>query len=302
MKPKFTFYQLWRIVNPAVLYFCIMYLVQIVGKFVLEEFVMDRYIDYIFNGSMTISEARQAWREFAANSVLVMNLISGLIAIPIMIKLMKLDERADKINGIFRKFEVINQWTFLLIIPLAFFLMLAGNEFVSLASYFMPKSWINTYSGTEEVLTSGSIYIKVASAVIVAPVIEELVFRGLIYKRIKRVSNATIACVLSALMFGVFHFNVIQGIYATILGLGLAFVMEKYDSIIAPIFLHMTANSVSMFVSELVKNVDTAGQQVVQSEPQIINTLLIMTLINTAFSVIFLLVIKKTVRVRPVVD
>ena len=62
-----------------------------------------------------------------------------------------------------------------------------------------------------------------------------------------------IAIVVSALFFGLFHLNVVQGLYAFIIGLLLAYVYEKYKSIWAPILFHVAANSVSIFLTEVIE-------------------------------------------------
>jgi len=49
-------------------------------------------------------------------------------------------------------------------------------------------------------------------------------------------------CNISALLFGVFHGNIVQGIYGTLMGLLIAYVYEKYDNFIAPVIIHVAAN------------------------------------------------------------
>ena len=77
---------------------------------------------------------------------------------------------------------------------------------------------------------------------IVSPFAEEAVFRGVIYNRMKRCFNYPIALVVSALLFGCYHGNVVQAVYGTILGALIAYVYEKYDSFAAPMLFHSIAN------------------------------------------------------------
>ena len=72
-----------------------------------------------------------------------------------------------------------------------------------------------------------------------APVIEELVFRGLI---LHYCSGFMAANLIQALLFGLYHGNVIQGIYAFIFGLLLGFIAIKTDSLIIGMLLHMIIN------------------------------------------------------------
>jgi hypothetical protein len=78
---------------------------------------------------------------------------------------------------------------------------------------------------------------------IVAPITEEMVFRGVFLKGFSVVSQR-FGIFISALFFGLAHGNVLQGLNAFILGLYLAYVATKYNSILPNILMHICANSV----------------------------------------------------------
>lgn len=80
------------------------------------------------------------------------------------------------------------------------------------------------------------------SVVVLAPIIEELLFRGLIYGRLRQAMGTGSAIFLSSLVFGVFHGNVIQGIYAFFIGLILATVYERTDSLLFAMLGHGLIN------------------------------------------------------------
>ena len=86
---------------------------------------------------------------------------------------------------------------------------------------------------------------------IAAPVLEELFFRGMIYKRLRDIVNVKAAIIISALFFGAFHGNLVQLVYAFIIGLMLAYVYEKFKTIWVPIVFHMGANLISILITEL---------------------------------------------------
>ncbi len=77
---------------------------------------------------------------------------------------------------------------------------------------------------------------------IVTGILEEVVFRGLIYNTIKKASSVKIAVFLSAVIFGAAHMNIEQFFYTSLLGALMAVVYEKYGTIIAPIIIHATFN------------------------------------------------------------
>ncbi len=77
---------------------------------------------------------------------------------------------------------------------------------------------------------------------IVSPLAEEVVFRGIVYNRLRRQYTRWIAIVGSALLFGLYHGNAVQAIYGFILGLLIAVLYEKYGSFTVPVLLHSAAN------------------------------------------------------------
>ncbi|MBD5473142.1 MAG: CPBP family intramembrane metalloprotease [Lachnospiraceae bacterium] len=77
---------------------------------------------------------------------------------------------------------------------------------------------------------------------ILSPVVEEAVFRGLIYNRMKRCFNPNIALICSALIFGAYHGNIVQALYGAILGFLIAYTYERYGSFAAPVIFHGVAN------------------------------------------------------------
>ncbi len=77
---------------------------------------------------------------------------------------------------------------------------------------------------------------------IISPIAEEAVFRGLIYNRMKRCFSYGIALVISSLLFGCYHGNLVQAVYGTLLGLLIAYAYELYQSFAAPVIFHSVAN------------------------------------------------------------
>lgn len=77
---------------------------------------------------------------------------------------------------------------------------------------------------------------------VLSPIAEETVFRGLIYNRMKRGFRYEIALIVSALLFGCYHGNLVQAVYGTVLGLLIAYMYELYQSFAAPVLFHAVAN------------------------------------------------------------
>lgn len=95
--------------------------------------------------------------------------------------------------------------------------------------------------------------IALFAILVAAPIIEEFVFRGIFYTYLRNKLGKKKGIVLSAAVFAAFHFSIDQGLsnfslLASLfsLALFLAFLYERQRSLIAPIALHMTFNSISV--------------------------------------------------------
>ncbi|MGL6199873.1 MAG: lysostaphin resistance A-like protein [Lachnospiraceae bacterium] len=80
--------------------------------------------------------------------------------------------------------------------------------------------------------------------VIIAPVIEEVIFRELLIKLLKLLTflRPWAVVLISAILFGICHADVIQKLYAFALGVILAIIAQKYGTINYGIVIHMIVN------------------------------------------------------------
>ncbi len=90
-------------------------------------------------------------------------------------------------------------------------------------------------------MNSGVFVIYFIYAVILGPITEEILFRGMVLKNLS-VVDEKFAIFFSSFLFGLFHENVLQMITATLLGILLAYTAIKTDSIILPTLLHIFNN------------------------------------------------------------
>lgn len=82
-------------------------------------------------------------------------------------------------------------------------------------------------------------------AAIVAPVFEELIFRGVILEGFLKRYKPGYAILWSALLFGIMHLDPVQGSFAFIVGLLLGWVFWKTRSLFLCILLHAFNNSIA---------------------------------------------------------
>ncbi len=163
-------------------------------------------------------------------------LIAALICIPIYYRIYKKD---CKLAGEAKRNIPMGNKDCLAIIISGATLAIALNNIISLT----PLPYVFTgYEDTNEVLFSGGMLLQILSAGIFGCIVEEISMRGVAYLRMKRYWGKRRAIILSAAVFGIYHLNVVQAVYAFFLGLFFAWVYERYNSLWAPIIAHMSAN------------------------------------------------------------
>lgn len=75
-----------------------------------------------------------------------------------------------------------------------------------------------------------------------SPLAEEMIFRGVIFNRFKRYLPVTISGVISAVLFGIYHGNVVQALYGFIVGCLFAWIYHKRGSFVETVALHGIMN------------------------------------------------------------
>ena len=78
---------------------------------------------------------------------------------------------------------------------------------------------------------------------LVSPLAEEVVFRGLIYNRMRRYFGKALSVIVCGVMFGIYHGNLVQGIYGAVLGIAITYSYEWFGSFFAPVWFHACANT-----------------------------------------------------------
>ena len=83
----------------------------------------------------------------------------------------------------------------------------------------------------------------VIATLILPPLVEETIFRGLILQYLRKAGACFIvANLLQSVLFGIFHMNLVQGVYAAFLGFLLGYLAWRYQSLIVPMAMHALFN------------------------------------------------------------
>lgn len=95
-----------------------------------------------------------------------------------------------------------------------------------------------------------------AAAIVVAPLCEEIVFRGYFYPVLKKFAGIWPAAICSSLVFAAAHGNLTAFLPLLIFGGLLVFIYEKTGSIWAPMAVHLCFNSLTVIVQMLARHYD----------------------------------------------
>lgn len=123
---------------------------------------------------------------------------------------------------------------------------LAFNILVGIIQIQSPR-----YEKVEAIQYSVPIWLGLILYGIISPFVEEIVFRGLTYNRMRRFFGIPLSVIVTALLFAGFHGNLAQFLYALCMGVLLALCYEWVKSFAAPLVFHMAANIVVFVVSSL---------------------------------------------------
>ena len=171
-------------------------------------------------------------------------LLAAFVCIPIYYRMYRKDQETA---GEAKKNIPMDNKDYLAVIISGAALALAMNNIISLTPL---PIWFPGYEETNAVLDGGGMILQILSAGIFGCIVEEISMRGVVYLRMKRYWSKQTAMVLSALIFGIYHLNVVQAVYAFVLGLFFAWIYERYDSLWAPCIAHMSANLFIILLAE----------------------------------------------------
>ena len=105
-----------------------------------------------------------------------------------------------------------------------------------------------SYKEAESYLYMAAFPVQILSSGFLIPLAEEIIFRGLGYASLREKLPFWLSAVLSAALFGLYHGNLPQGVYAFLIGLAVAWLYEVFRTLLAPYLFHVSANLLSLSV------------------------------------------------------
>ena len=231
----------WELFGPIILKVVVSLLVEAI---VVAVFTMKYLPDA--SASMSMEQLMAYVEEDVYKYIVEITAISALATIPFLILMRSNDRKKEKAMGLVPNNRApLSKYVYVAVISIVFSLALNNIVLLSdLAEYSI------AYQEAAEALYAPSLIVQILCLGIVTPIMEEYIFRGLIFKRLRNRLPVARAIISSALFFGIYHGNLVQMIYGTLSGILLAYLYEKYGSLKAPILAHMLMNTVACILTE----------------------------------------------------
>lgn len=224
-------------------YFALYFGVQIVVSIVAEIVILVNYV--AGGGDLDPDIMMNALIGSVNKNAMLLTIVFDLIFLGILalfILLTKKSPAKEENRGLFTKIKPISAL-------LALLIGITGNYALNIvmayAQMLFPKLF-EQYDSATEVYTMGGIIPYIIGGVILAPIVEELVFRGFMQTRFSRAMPTTAAIVAAGLIFGIIHGNVVQAVYAAALGILLGEIFAHSRSIYTSIICHFGFNLSSL--------------------------------------------------------
>jgi len=234
--------RIWRVIYPVLIFLGMQFVVVIIASVVIGIVYGMREIvggTGILDSATLFDELLMIVTDYSMHILLGSNIINLAVFIPMWLKTRKQQDQYvnDRpvtigllIAGFFAGFNIV-------------LVMLIGLTDVL---RFFPS-----YEEHMGLVTGGAIIIQILSVGIAAPVVEELVFRGILLGRMKHLP-VWASVLIQAILFGVVHLNTFQIIYAFIVGVLFGLVYIKFRSIVMVIIGHIAFNLIGVLVAEFV--------------------------------------------------
>ncbi len=133
------------------------------------------------------------------------------------------------------------------------FIQAATGIIYTIVSSFMDSLGVQDFTPD---IDSYSSFISIVAtflySCIIAPVTEELLYRGFALKNLSRVSQ-NFGIIVSSILFGLAHENIAQFLLALPVGIFMARITIKHNSIIPSIAVHVTVNTVATVINMLME-------------------------------------------------
>lgn len=237
-----------RSIGSAIWYFFIYFVMQLgVSLIFVLVYFMKMGFGAGLNGMLPdFSDIERLMADFLGYNTNFMLLVSGLLTVLTLILVFHARKKSFLAETGFAKVKIASLWP---LIPAGLVLNILTSSVIGMLP--IPEEVLESYEQMSSLVTGGSMLLQLANVAVVTPVVEEIIFRGLVFSRLRKGMHPIFAAVLSAALFGLLHGHIVWMTYGFVLGLILTAVYLKYRSLIAPILLHICFNASSFLLERL---------------------------------------------------
>ena len=173
---------------------------------------------------------------FVAGTIFLFPLLS-----PLVMALFFVDSKSIiNFRSCFRKSIKITIYIILLLVPVIAFI----NYFSSFLLFdFTPQQSVISIKDENSITIS-----KILSLCLLAPVIEEIYFRGILLSTIKLIIGPFWAVLLSSIYFSIIHLNILVSPTLFVLGITLGIIAILTKSVLPSIILHALFNGLMIYL------------------------------------------------------
>ncbi len=174
-------------------------------------------------------------------------IIGSLVTIPVVYADYKRDLMLTGKYGLKNPITNRQVTQLLAIIGITICLSVALNNLISMSPLV---SMSEEYQNANDAFYGSTIGLELLGSALITPFLEELLHRGVVYGRLRRMMGMWSAVILSALIFAGLHFNIVQFIYAFLLGIVFALFVEKTGRLYPAVIAHVVANGIAVIRTE----------------------------------------------------
>lgn len=253
-------YKVWNILMPLVIYYAVYLL-----SFFLLSYLYQTIVEKAGVETTAFLQEQKSTLTGIVNGISM--LLGALVLVPLL--RVELQEHRGRITSYGQQdaFGQKKGMLFLITILLAISSSIGLNVLLSLTGLVQNSASYQDVAQSQYGVAFG---VGVVLYVVVSPVAEEIVFRGIIYNRMRRYLGewqdgsvkqqvaesgkrsengrfdiaVTIAVIASGVLFGVYHGNLVQGVYGGCMGILMAYMYERTHAFYIPCLFHATANCV----------------------------------------------------------
>jgi len=271
--------KIWRLMYPVLIFVAIQMLVQAIAAPIM---MFAKYPSY--SNVLDIAELTQALADFLLEYAIYLTFLSNLLTFAIILPMWQRTQpklQSYTTEGLSK--TIIGVILFAPGVGIILSLVNAVSGVTESSDYYLQSV---------QLIMDTPLYMQILSIVIAAPIVEELVMRGVVLNRALYIMPRWAAILVSSAMFGFVHFSIPQGSFAFLLGIMLSVFYLRYRSLGVCIAAHIAINAVSTLLN-YVQGIEIIDGVVTTADENAIGGVVIMAACFAASIASFFVLLKR---------